>query len=257
MTTPPIASIRAELLLPQRISEPTALRALLSALDAEPLLAPARWGPTFGVREPYDHAAILDHAARTPSESFVLVLRRTRPMEVVTDVIGGSGPLSSLAIELTPLATGIDTSLAAETFAAFDRLVLGVGVEHGIVDVRFVGQQPATYLRASGGLHREGYVDWGPQTMFARTYFGARVAALFGGATLLAHAVDTTRTLGDAIVVDLVESPWASDPAALKRAQVRIDKQLRLAGILARRKGKWRTIPGPRWVPPQPLGDVR
>lgn len=247
---PAIVSIRAELLLPQRIAEPAPLVQLLSALDAEEYLAPKRWGPSFGVRDPYDHAAILAHVAGT--QSVVLVLRRARPIQMVTDIVGGREGLSSVVISLTPLAGGIDADAAARVFAAFDRIVAAVGVEYGIVDVRFLDQPPETYLCSSGGVHPDGYIDSGPETMFARTYFGARVAALFGGAEVLAHTVDTTRTLGDTLVVDLVDAPWTADPATLKRAQVRIERALLLVGILARRKGKWRTIPGPRWVPPPP-----
>jgi hypothetical protein len=259
MTEPSkIASLRLELLLPQRITEPAALLRLLTALDAEEeFLAPKRWGSTLGVRDPYDHTAILEHVARTPSERLVLVLRRARPLEVVAQLISGSGALSSVRIELTTLAAGLDADGAARVFAAFDRIVAAVGIEFGIVDIRFVDQPPDTYLRSSGGVHPAGYIDWGPETIFARTYFGARVTALFGGVEVLAHTVDTTRMLGDTLVVDLVDAPWTAEPAVLKRAQVRVEKALLLAGILARRKGKWRTIPGPRWVPPQPLGDVR
>jgi len=51
-------------------------------------------------------------------------------------------------------------------------------------------------------------------------------------------------------IVDLVDAPWTSDPVALRRAQARVDRSLRLLGILARPAGTARTIAGPRWLPP-------
>lgn len=244
---PSIASIRASLFFARSIRAAADLATLLDVLCSDDDLAPRRWGPAVGVHDPFDRAAVLAHAASSADDDFRLRLHRVAPLAVEIEAFVGPAGLGVVTVEIRGR---IDAEAAERLFAAIDRTATCLPLEFGGVDVRFEVQPTATHLLAGGGVHVGTYVKWGPPTPLARTYFGARVVALVGGPTVFEHCGGVVRDAGGVTIVDLVDAPWTSDAVALKRAQARVDRSLRLLGILARPAGTARTIAGPRWLPP-------
>lgn len=246
MTAPSLTSIHAQLLFARSIRRVEELGVVLDALSADEHLAPRRWGPAPGVHDPYDRAAVLDFAAKATFDNFCLRLHRNSQPRTEVGIYDGQGGLGCVSIDINGPITD-----AAEVFASIDRIAACLPLEFGCVDLRFAD---AAYRNR--GVHVRTYFDCGPPAVYPRTYFGPRLLALLG------HAVESTggvtHAVGDSVrALDLVTEPWGAQPEDLSRARVSIDRALRLAGILARPASQRRTIPGPRWVPPQPLGDVR
>ena len=239
MAAPAIESVRAQLFFAGSIRE--GLPVLLAALEADEDLAPRRWGPAPGVHDAYDRAAVLAHATKNSADDFRLLLHRALPFAVELEAFERS-PLGVVTI-------GMRAADPERSFAAIDRVALCLPLEYGCVDIRYVDQPPATRLFSGGGMHVDSYLKFGPPTFFARTYFGARLLELLG------HGLDHTggvvhELAPDVRALDLLPAPWTADAATLKRAQVRVEKALRLTGIVERKAGEWQSLAGPRWVPP-------
>lgn len=249
-----ITAIHAQLFFPRSERRSADLGAILEVLETDERLAPRRWGPAPGVHDPYDRGEILEWANARPTGELRLCVHRHAPLPVVVTVYDGS---SSLAVASLEIRGPVDGVTAAMLFDTFDRLALCRPLEFGCVDVRFADQDPATHTLPGGGVHVGAYVSWGPPTVFPRTYFGPRLLGLLGHALDGAGGVVLPR--GDDVrALDLVADPWTVSPADLSRARVRIDRALRLVGILARPAGTQRTIAGPRWVaPPSPHASLR
>ncbi len=217
----------------------------LGALEEEPLLRPTHWGISTGIRDPYDRDALLEVATTQP-DAAPAILRTQKP-----------GSYASVCYHADGKGTSFDLTtrgpLGCEEAAAFCTAISGVAgkipLEFGSIDLLFQDQDMSTRMaRGSYGHHLSTYLQIGPDLLFARNYFGARLVKLMGGEhVLMSSGFPVRRLLNGAMQFDLVAEPWTADPATLKHAQTRAYDILFKTGIFAHRGPNGRLISGPQW----------
>jgi hypothetical protein len=253
---PAIQYLTAQLLVRLRVDVPAELARVLDALESDAELAPTHWGEARGVRDPYDRGALLEAVAAAGPGGIVPEVRRTRPLRYTAHwYAAGDGSLSAVHLDadLVP-----DAATARAFCDTATRLAAALPLDFGHVDVRFVDQPPGTTLmRGASAHHIDAYCRQGPDTLFARSFFGPRLVALVGGGDhaegvrRLAAAGGAAAPLGaTGVRLDLSADPWSLDPVALKEAQAAVDARLRPTGVLAVPVSRWDYAPGPAWQRP-------
>lgn len=225
------------------------LRSALIALEGTPLLRPTHWGISAGIRDPYDSEALLE-VARTRSDAAPSLLRTKSPGMYASVSYSYSGGGKGASIELDTREQ-VNSEDAAVFCDAISSVAGTVPVEFGSIDILFKDQDKSTRMHRGGsGHHLPTYLRNGPDILFARNYFGARLIHLMGGERVLVNSgFPVTRLANGAMQLDLISEPWTSDPATLKRAQTRAYGILLGTGVLAHPSPDGKLVPGPRWEP--------
>ena len=243
-----IQFVQGQIVLLAALDEPAALRRFLDAVEAG-ALAPTHWGSASGIRDPYGRGDLEAFVASRQRVDLVPHLLRNRAPRY--DAHWHTNERGITSFEITAVGPSADD--AASVFDGVEALADALGAELATVDVRFAGQDPATHSYGSGSVHHlESFLREGPHTIFPRTILGARILGLMGGTAAVEQSGAATRHLphSGGIALDVLPTPWVADPSVLKRAQVDVDRHLRLAGILTR-KAADADLPAPRWRPPR------
>ncbi|WP_155893437.1 hypothetical protein [Cystobacter fuscus] len=221
---------------------------LLEIMERGPLGEPTHWGEAEGLRNPYQRKELIrfgDGARRGEDSPVPVLLRTVQPRYGVTWNMSDSVP-GWLCIDSRMRLRPGDPRLFFETA---QQLATVLPVEYGLVDIQFQGAASELLLKGGTLQHPRGYVRWGPDTLFARTFFGPRLARLMGETSLwgcgaVAHKLDN-----GVIMLDLLQEPWKQGAVLLKQRQQQVLSQLEHTGIFSRSEAGW-TKPGERWVPP-------
>lgn len=221
------------------------LEPALATLEEESCLSPTHWGIGAGIRDPYAREALLE-VARTRPDAAPIILRTELPGRYSAVCYSRDGKASSLELETRGALTTAD---AATLCAAVSRVAGKIPLDFGSIDIQFKDQDKSTRMyRGGSGHHLPTYRQNGPDLLFARNYFGARLVQLMGGELALANSgFPVERLPNGAMQLDLLSAPWTASPAMLKQRQTRAYEILLRTGILAHRGPDSRPRPGPRW----------
>lgn len=210
---------------------------------------PSHWGEQEGLRNPYQRQALEEfvEAQRYGEAPPVPALLRTAPPRYMATLSTSEKSPGWLHIDSRMRLRPEDPALL---FELAQHLANVLPVEYGLVDIQFRGA-PAELLLNEGHLqHPGGYVRWGPDTLFARTFIGPRLARLMGEANLRNCGAELQRLDDGVFVLDLLPEPWRHEAAALKQQQQQVLSQLRRTGVFSHTEGGW-TSAGERWEPPR------
>ncbi|HEX5745501.1 MAG TPA: hypothetical protein VFZ09_04600 [Archangium sp.] len=238
--------IRLQLLLPGSPWEWK--QKLLDVMEQGPLGAPTHWGEAEGLRKPYQRETLVrfGDGARRGDDSPVPVLMRTTPPRYNASWSMSDSVPGWLCIDSRMRLRPEDPCLF---FELAKRLATVLPVEYGLVDIQFQEAASELLLKEGNLQHPRGYVRWGPDTLFARTFFGPRLVRLMGEASLWGCGAVVHRLDNGAVMLDLLQEPWLQGAAVLKQRQQQVFSQLVRTGIFSRSEAGW-TKPGERWVPP-------
>ncbi|ATB41981.1 hypothetical protein CYFUS_007457 [Cystobacter fuscus] len=241
-----IESLWIELLLPRTPWEWKDV--LLDKFERHPTFAPTHWGQSARVREPYRREELerfCGEEGEREDPSLPTLRRTQRPLYVASWSLG-DGP-GWLEVEARMM---LEPEESASYFDFANHLASALPLEFGLVDIAFQGVPRALAMNPSGRQHVDVYVECGPTTLFARTYFGPRLIKLMGGLPALEGSGGVVHRLGNGVVaLDLVATPWQAEAKALKQHQKQVLEKLLPTGIFMRREQLF-SEPGPRWVPP-------
>lgn len=239
----------AQLILLGNAYEPANAERVFRALEAEPSLAPQRWGVEAGIRDPYDQSALIQSLVDYPFDAVPRVYRTQVPGKYAMRWYGEEA-LTTLCFDVR---VDKETQDLPEFFAALSRFAALLPLDFGHITPEYPEQAKETKMQAGGNFSHLGYYEHnGPSCLFPRTYFGPRLVALMdaGPQRLSAlHPRVKWLTNGSA-EVDLVAAPWSADPAELKQAQQAIQPALVASGIFCDPSLDLNVVPGPRWRPP-------
>jgi hypothetical protein len=241
-----IESLWIELLLPRTPWD--GKEALLDAFERHPTFAPTHWGQSARVREPYRREELerfCDEERGREDPSLPTLRRTLRPLYTASWSLG-DGP-GWLEVESRMM---LEPEEAALYFDFANHFARALPLEFGLVDIALQGAPRALAMNPSGRQHVDAYVECGPTTLFARTYFGSRLLKLMGGLPVLEGSGGLVQRLGNGVVaLDLVASPWQAEAKALKQHQQQVLEKLLPTDIFMRGDELF-PEPGPRWVPP-------
>lgn len=246
--------IDAQLILVGNAHDPNTAKPVLQALEQDPVLAPAFWGPEGGVRDKYARDELLAALAAYPDDLAPRLYRVARPCSFTAKWFG-TAVLATLVIEGRYYH---DADEAALFFAAMSRLAALVPTEWGHVTPELEEEPPGTAMQESSNFtHIRYYERNGPSVVFPRTFFGARLLSSMPHevAESLRWKKEAELLPNGTLQLDLVANPWASDPGALKAAQQTMHEALRPTGIFCDESNPADTIPGPHWARPQLPGS--
>jgi hypothetical protein len=131
------------------------------------------------------------------------------------------------------------TSLAAQLSVDF-------GFVHSIPETKTGGSAPA--YATSGNIGAEQLQQFGPRSLYARTWLGPHLLQLIGAERLTRlPAVHRTTSWG-AVELDLVENPWDADVAQLAAQQSAVVETLARSGIFGDYSSPNEPVAGPRWT---------
>ena len=241
-----VEQIRLQLLLPGSPWEWK--QKLLEVMARGPLGEPTHWGESEGLRNPYQREALVrfgDEARRGEDSPVPVLMRTTPPRYNAAWSMSDSVP-GWLCIDSRMRLRPEDPSLF---FELAQRLATVLPLEYGLVDIQFKGAASELLLKEGHLQHPRGYVRWGPDTLFARTFFGPRLVRLMGEASLGSCGAVAHRLDNGVVMLDLVQEPWRQGAVLLKQRQQQVLSQLERTGIFSRLEGGW-TKPGERWEPP-------
>ncbi len=239
----------AQLILVGNAYEPANAERVFRALEAEPSLAPQRWGVEAGIRDPYDRSALVRSLADYPFDAVPRAYRIQTPCKYSMEWFGKE-TLTTLCFDVRVNQENDDLP---ELFAALSRFAALLPLDFGHITPEYREQPKETKMKASGNFsHLSYYETYGPSCLFPRTFFGARLVALMdaGVQRLSALAPRVKWLVNGSAELDLVGAPWAADPAALKQAQQVTQPALVASGIFCDPSLELNVVPGPRWRPP-------
>ncbi len=239
----------AQLILLGNAYEPGNAERVFRALEAEPSLAPQRWGVETGIRDPYDRSALVRSLADYPFDAVPRVYRTEAPCKYSMEWFGGEA-LTTLCFNVRVDQDADDLS---ELFAALSRFAALLPLDFGHITPEYREQPKETRMKVSGNFsHLSYYETYGPSCLFPRTYFGTRLVALMdAGVQRLSALHPRVKWLTNGSAeVDLVPAPWSADPVALKQAQQAMQPALVASGIFCDPSLELNVVPGPRWRPP-------
>ncbi|HET7538463.1 MAG TPA: hypothetical protein VFK05_01280 [Polyangiaceae bacterium] len=252
---PPVTA-SAQLILLGNAYEPASAEQVFRALEAEPSLAPQRWGVEAGIRDPYDRSALVRSLVAYPFDVVPRVYRTQAPCKYSMEWFGGE-TLTTLCFDVR---VDQETDDLPEFFAALSRFAALLPLDFGHITPEYRDQPKETKMKRSGNFsHLSYYETYGPSCLFPRTYFGARLVALMdSGAQRLAALHPRVKWLANGSAeVDLVPAPWSAEPAELKQAQQALQSALVASGIFCDPSLELDVVPGPRWRPPTPTAGNR
>ena len=246
----------AQLILLGNAYEPANAERVFRALEAEPSLAPQRWGIEAGIRDPYDRTALVRSLADYPFDAVPRVYRTQTPCKYSMEWFG-SATLTTLCFNARVDQEADDLP---ELFAALSRLAALLPLDFGHITPEYPQQPKETKMKVSGNFsHLSYYETNGPSCLFPRTYFGQRLVSLMDAGVQRLSALHPRVkwiTNGSA-EVDLVPDPWSADPVAMKQAQQATQPALVASGIFCDPSLELNVLPGPRWRPPTPAAGSR
>ncbi len=242
-----VKMIEGSLIIHGDLQSREVLTEVLGVFEDDPMLAPTRWGSASGLRDPYDRERIISFLEKSPDRLKPNLIRTRAPnkyaAEWYSSDVAGSFSFDSRG--------DVSAGEAEFHFDVITRLASKVPLEWGHVNVSFEGQEQDTCMSLGGsGVHLGGYSDFGPTCLFPRTILGPRLLSLMEDRSALTQSGLHMGELDNgAVYLDLVDSPWASDPQTLKDAQTRAHEVLSKTGIFAVPNGRYSYVPGPRWEP--------
>jgi hypothetical protein len=239
----------AQLILLGNAYEPVNAERVFRALEAEPSLAPQRWGVEAGIRDPYDRDALVRSLIAYPFDAVPRVYRTNAPCKYSMEWFGGE-TLTTMCFDVRVDQEADDL---ADFFAALSRFAALLPLDFGHITPEYREQPKETRMKVSGNFsHLSYYESYGPSCLFPRTYFGSRLVALMdAGVQRLSTLAPRVKWLvNGSAEVDLVPAPWSADPATLKQAQQTMQPTLVASGIFCDPSLELNVVPGPRWRPP-------
>ena len=237
--------LRAQLLIDAPLDKAQHAEPLLALIEDEPQLSPTHWGAYSELRDPYVRADVLQHVDKTSLGSCVPVLKRLHTPCYSADWFSTKVGISSLSFRPQ---TDMSKKDAKALVAAIGRLAARMPIEHGFVDIRWSGMDRKLRLDHPG-MHTDSYTREGPEYLHARTYFGPRSLAFFGGASAIDKLGGAVTVLDNgAVQLDLVQSPLASDAKKIRAAYDKIKKKLKKKNAWQPPVKRKRKDPKPEWA---------
>lgn len=220
---------------------PAAVRPLLTAMAAEPLLAPTHGSPDERKRIPYESESIVGAAERGPVE-----LWRTQEPRYAGSLITNRDARNMLKLSFESPAD----NLLPAIFEGATRLANQIRPEFGFVHALWQRGPASEAYNFGYRLQARDLDKCGLGNVYARTWFGPYLVERIGKPLLLSLP-QAYEMLWGGIQTDLVLEPWLADFDVLSAAQAQVMKQLRSTGLVGDFTGppvRWK--PGARWVSP-------
>jgi len=207
----------------------------LATLERSEVCQPTHWSRTKSLRDPYSRVEIDEYIDESTAGSAqgLLYIKRVAPPRYICAISMSSSDQESGGASW--LCIDSDLQLQREDVWQLARLTSelasSLDVEFGLLEVSF---SVASGGSASSGSreHHALFLERGPSTLHARTFFGPELMRRLGGIDALArcglHAVMLSDTVCQA---DLLAEPWQHGSNQLDDARRRACDCLRASGV--------------------------